>query len=258
MMTWLMMMIVLVKKVHLGTQACRGTELLLGFKQLRTFAMVDMIGGVLVCRARTKHFFLTFSHPSRFLPPPHQTIRRTFSLCLRLWPIFCTQFMTMARVWLEVVAVPFCVVEFSWECCARSAYTFVCWQLLEPQFWPLFTSLLFHTRSFYASCALRLWHILNCHPFSAILAHLQPVLWHVFLLQVDYDDGESPDVVYVHNATNRQVDCYTLQSRFQPSWPLPCYLREQCCLWFLFMSEPLLELCIHTLGSSRIRSMAYE
>ena len=47
-------------------------------------------------------------------PPPHQTIWSTFSPCLRIWPILCTQFMMMARWWLEVVAVTFCVVEFSY------------------------------------------------------------------------------------------------------------------------------------------------
>ena len=31
-------------------------------------------------------------------PPPHQRICGTFSPCLRIWPILCTQFMTMARV----------------------------------------------------------------------------------------------------------------------------------------------------------------
>ena len=41
---------------------------------------------------------------------------------------------------------------------------------------------------------------------------------------LDYDDGESPNAVYIHNVTNRQLGCYTLQSGFQPSWSLPCYL----------------------------------
>ena len=56
------------------------------------------IGGALVRRARAGHLFLTISHPCLFLPPPHQTIWSTFSPCLRIWPILCTQFMTMARV----------------------------------------------------------------------------------------------------------------------------------------------------------------
>ena len=30
--------------------------------------------------------------------PPHQTICSTFSPCLRIWPILCTQCMTLARV----------------------------------------------------------------------------------------------------------------------------------------------------------------
>ena len=42
--------------------------------------------------------FLTILHSCLFLPPPHQTILCTFSPCLRIWPILCTQFMTMARV----------------------------------------------------------------------------------------------------------------------------------------------------------------
>ena len=41
-----------------------------------------------------------------------------------------------------------------------------------------------------------------------------------------YDDGESMDVLYIHNATIRKVGCYTLLSGFQPSWPLPCYLYK--------------------------------
>ena len=56
------------------------------------------IGGVLVRWARAGHLFLTILHPCLFLPPPHQTIWSTFSPCLRIWPILCTQFTTMARV----------------------------------------------------------------------------------------------------------------------------------------------------------------
>ena len=51
---------------------------------------------------------------------------------------------------------------------------------------------------------------------------------------MDYDDGESPDVVYIHISTNRRVGCHTLQSGFQPSWSLPCYLSETMSLWILF------------------------
>ena len=47
---------------------------------------------------RAGHLFLTFPHPCPFLPPPHQTIWCTFSSCLRIWPILCTQFMAMAMV----------------------------------------------------------------------------------------------------------------------------------------------------------------
>ena len=58
-------------------------------------------GGVLARRALAGHLFFTITHPCLFLPflpPPHQTIWSTFLLCLRIWPILCTQFMTMARV----------------------------------------------------------------------------------------------------------------------------------------------------------------
>ena len=44
------------------------------------------------------HLCFTISHPCLFLPPPHQTIWSTFSPCLRIWPILCTQFMMMARL----------------------------------------------------------------------------------------------------------------------------------------------------------------
>ena len=46
------------------------------------------------CRA----FFFPIPHSCLFLPPHHQTIWSTFSPCRRIWPILCTQFMTMARV----------------------------------------------------------------------------------------------------------------------------------------------------------------
>ena len=47
-------------------------------------------GGVLARRACSGHLFFTIPHRCMFLPPPHQTIWSTFSLC--------TQFMMMARV----------------------------------------------------------------------------------------------------------------------------------------------------------------
>ena len=56
------------------------------------------LGGERWGGARAGHLFLAIRHLCLFLPPPHQTIRSTFSPCLRIWPIFCTQFMTMARV----------------------------------------------------------------------------------------------------------------------------------------------------------------
>ena len=59
-------------------------------------------------------FFFTIPHSCLFLPPPHQTIWSTFSLCLRIWPILCTQFMTMARVVVGNGGSDICVVEFSY------------------------------------------------------------------------------------------------------------------------------------------------
>ena len=47
------------------------------------------------------------------------------------------------------------------ECHARSAHavrSFECRQILEPYFWPLFTSFSFRTRVFLASQAFRMWH----------------------------------------------------------------------------------------------------
>ena len=55
-------------------------------------------GVALAYRAHAGHLFFTIPHPYLFLPPAHQTIWSTFSPCLRIWPILCTQFMTMARV----------------------------------------------------------------------------------------------------------------------------------------------------------------
>ena len=56
------------------------------------------MGGVLARWARAGHIFLTIPHPCLCLPPPHQTIWSAFSPCLRIWRIFGTQFMMMARV----------------------------------------------------------------------------------------------------------------------------------------------------------------
>ena len=57
------------------------------------------IRGVLARRAvHAGHLFLTIPHSCLFLPPPHKTIWSIFSPCLRIWPILCTQFMTMVRV----------------------------------------------------------------------------------------------------------------------------------------------------------------
>ena len=69
-------------------------------------------------------------------------------------------------------------------------------------------------------------------------AHFYLVLLHVLCYRwmLDYDDGEPLDVMYIHNATNRQVGCYTLQSGFQHSC---CYLSETMSLWILFLSQHL-------------------
>ena len=55
-------------------------------------------GGALARRVHAGHLFLTIPHSCLFLPPPHQTIWSSFSPCLRIRPILCTQLMTMARV----------------------------------------------------------------------------------------------------------------------------------------------------------------
>ena len=64
------------------------------------------------------------------------------------------------------------------------------------------------------------------YPLFANLAHFYPVLLRVpcYRWMQDCDDGELPDVMYIYNATNQQVGCYTLQSESQPSWSLLCYL----------------------------------
>ena len=96
---------------------------------------------------------------------------------------------------------------------------------LNPSFGPFSQVCCSITGFFYVLCIEDVAHV-KCHPFSANLAHFHPVLLHVlcYRWRLDYDDGESPDVVYIHNATNWHVGCYTLLSGFQPSWPLPCYL----------------------------------
>ena len=72
--------------------AAVGPRLILSYPFLLAY------GGALARLAGARHLFLTITHPCLFLPPPHQTIWSTFLLCLRIWPILCTQFMTMARV----------------------------------------------------------------------------------------------------------------------------------------------------------------
>ena len=60
------------------------------------------------------HLYGQTQNPMPVFAPPHQTIWSTFSPCLRIWPILCTQFMMMASLVVEVVGVTFCVVEFSY------------------------------------------------------------------------------------------------------------------------------------------------
>ena len=71
---------------------------------------LSITGGGLVFWAS---FFDHFP-PVPVFAPPHQTIWRIFSLCLRIWPILCTQFMTMARVVVGSGGSDICVVEFSY------------------------------------------------------------------------------------------------------------------------------------------------
>ena len=54
-------------------------------------------GGISAPGARQASFF-DHSPPVPIFAPPHQTIWSTFSPCLRIWPVLCTQFMMMARV----------------------------------------------------------------------------------------------------------------------------------------------------------------
>ena len=53
-------------------------------------------GACRVCAGRASFFY--HSPPVPVFAPPHQTIWSTFSPCLRMWPILCTQFMMIARV----------------------------------------------------------------------------------------------------------------------------------------------------------------
>ena len=57
-------------------------------------SVCDFEGGAL---ARWASFF-DHSPPLPVFAPPRQTIWGTFSPCLRICPILCTQFMMMARV----------------------------------------------------------------------------------------------------------------------------------------------------------------
>ena len=54
-------------------------------------------GSISVPGARLASFF-DHSPPVPVFAAPHPTIWSTFSPCLRIWPVLCTQFMMMARV----------------------------------------------------------------------------------------------------------------------------------------------------------------
>ena len=74
-----------------------------------------------------------------------------------------------------------------------------------------------------------------------IVALFHPGLLHFLCYRwmLDYDDGESRDVLYVHNTTNQQVDCYTLLSGFQPSWHRLAISCKQRPFWIPFMNQHL-------------------
>ena len=52
--------------------------------------------------------------------------------------------------------------------------TVVCWQLVEPECWPFFTSLLFHNRFLLRFLCVEDVAHFNCHPFSPIFSHFSP------------------------------------------------------------------------------------
>ena len=58
----------------------------------------EINGGALARRPRARHLFFGPFPTCACFTSPHQTIWSTFSPCLRIWPILCIQFMTMARV----------------------------------------------------------------------------------------------------------------------------------------------------------------
>ena len=101
---------------------------------------------------------------------------------------------------------------------------------------------------------------LNCHPFSPFFSHFSPFspgLLHILCCRwmVDYDDGESPDVLYIHNATNWQLDCDTLLSRLSNlHGHCIAISRLQCPSLYELALEPR----IRALRSSPINSMAYQ
>ena len=64
-------------------------------------------------------FFFYHSPPVPIFAAPQQTIRRTFLQCLRMWPILCTQFMTMARV-VVLYSVPAAVCWSGVQCHLQS------------------------------------------------------------------------------------------------------------------------------------------
>ena len=56
-----------------------------------------VLWGCIIAPGARRASFFYHSPPVPVFAPPHQTIWRTFSPCLRIWPILCMQFMTMAR-----------------------------------------------------------------------------------------------------------------------------------------------------------------
>ena len=54
---------------------------------------------------------------------------------------------------------------------------------------------------------------------------------------LENDDGESADVVYIHNATNRQVGCYTQADSNLHGHRLAIFRGASCVLCTKFVQE---------------------
>ena len=63
-----------------------------------TYLCPQQRGSISAPGALRASFFFYHSPPMPVFAPPHQTAWSTFLPCLRIWPVLCTQFMTMARV----------------------------------------------------------------------------------------------------------------------------------------------------------------